>query len=138
MEVTMRLDQVFNATLPALRLLPVAGDPGYPAPGKYAAGLAGIYIKNLGPNERLFLATVAMLALDRDVAEELAETTLGDVRVGRPVPPFTMLREEARNWAALASPGEQRAYMAACWTHLPEAERKSFLSAARPKRRMAA
>ena len=79
----------------------------------------------------------ALRSLPPDAAEELAETTLHDLREGVPVPPFFSLRDEARNWASLASPGELKAYLGAIWGRLPEAERQGFLRAARPKRRAA-
>ncbi len=79
----------------------------------------------------------ALRSLAPDVAEELAEAALADLREGVPVPPFFSLRDEARNWASLASPGELKAYLGAIWGRLPEAERQGFLRAARPKRRAA-
>ena len=79
----------------------------------------------------------ALRSLPPDAAEELAETTLHDLREGVPVPPFFSLRDEARNWASLASPGELKAYLSAIWGRLPEAERQGFLRAVRPKRRAA-
>ena len=136
--MTDPLDRMGSTTAAALRLLPVAGEPGYPSPGKIADGLAIILRAHLGPYERLTFASAALLSLDADTAEELAEATLADLREGVPVPPFSTLREEARDWAAFASPGELRAYLGACWNRLPEAERARFLSAVRPKRRVAA
>ncbi len=79
----------------------------------------------------------ALRSLPPDAAEELAEAALADLREGVPVPPFISLRDEARNWASLASLGELKAYLGAIWGRLPEAERASFLSAVRPKRRAA-
>ena len=80
----------------------------------------------------------AMLSLDRDIAETLAEATLCDACEGEPVPPFTTVREEARDWATFASPGELKAYLAAIWNRLPDSERDSFLSATGSNRRAAA
>ncbi len=79
----------------------------------------------------------ALRSLPPDAAEELAEAALHDLREGEPVPPFTSLRDEARDWATFASPGELKAYLGAIWGRLPEAERQSFMSAVRPKRRAA-
>ena len=87
--------------------------------------------------QRVADAAAALRSLPPDAAEELAETTLHDLREGVPVPPFFSLRDEARNWASLASPGELKAYLGAIWGRLPEAERQGFLRAARPKRRAA-
>jgi len=120
-----------------MRILPVAGEPGYMSPFELAVGLSDIYHKHLGPCERLCLASAALMSLDRDTAEQLAESVLYDARQGAPVPPFDGLRAEARDWAAFASRGEVRAYLGACWNRLPEAEQARFLSAVRSKRRAA-
>ena len=133
-----RINQVGNATVSALHLLPAAGEPGYPTASELAAGLAMVVRARLGPCERLGFASAGILSLDRGDAEELAEATLHDLRAGPPVPPFVEVREEARDWAAFASPGELRAYLSASWNRLPEVERARFLSAARPKQRRAA
>ncbi len=66
------------------------------------------------------------------------QAALAYAHAGPPVPPFVEVREEARDWAAFASPGELRAYLSASWNRLPEVERARFLSAARPKQRRAA
>ena len=78
-----------------------------------------------------------MLSLDRDIAETLAEATLCDACEGEPVPPFTTVREEARDWATFASPGELRAYLGAIWARLPRAEQMGFLNTVHQKRRAA-
>ena len=124
--MTGRLDRMGNATVSALRLVPVAGEPGHMSPGKLATGLAHIIRARLVSSERLLVASAGMLSLGRNAAEELAEATLADLREGVPVPPFTGLRDEARDWASFASQGEVRAYLAACWNRLPKAERASF------------
>jgi len=82
-------------------------------------------------------AAAALRSLPPDAAEELAEAVLADLRTGEPIPPFTSLRDEARDWATFASRGELKAYLGAIWGRLPEAERQSFLIAVRPKRRAA-
>ncbi len=82
-------------------------------------------------------AAAALRSLPPEVAEELAEATVADLRTGEPIPPFDGLRTEARDWATFASRGELKAYLGAIWGRLPEAERQSFLSAVRPKRRAA-
>ena len=87
--------------------------------------------------QRVADAATALRSLPADAAEELAEAVLHDLREGEPVPPFINLRDEARDWATFASPGELKAYFSAIWNRLPEAERTGFLSAARPKRRAA-
>jgi hypothetical protein len=132
-----RLDRFHRATALALSLLRAVEEPGQMTPGELAAGLARILRACLGPCERLTVASAAMLALDRDTAEQLAEATLHDLRAGSPVPPFATLHEAARDWATFASPEELKAYLGAIWGRLPEAERQGFLSAARVARRAA-
>ena len=67
---------------------------------------------------------------DRVVGREVELLALYDTRQGAPVPPFTGLRDEARDLASFASQDEVRAYLAACWNRLPEAEQASFRRAA--------
>ena len=136
--LTARVANAGWALVCALQALPAAGEPGYPAPGKLAAQLAFIFRARLSPMERLCLASAGMLALDPGTAEELAESVLYDARQGAPVPPFTTLREEARDWATFASPSELRAYLAACWNRLSQAERVGFLRATSRKRKAVA
>ena len=83
--MTGRLDRASAAVANALRVLPVAGSVGHPAPSELAAGLAVIFRARLGPNERLYLASAAMLSLDRDAAEQLAKAALHDLRAARPM-----------------------------------------------------
>ncbi len=137
--MTRQIDRAGSVVALSLRLLPAAGEPGHRSAGEIAAGLAIILRARLGPCERLTVASAGMLSIDCDTAEELAEATLYDARVGEPVsdPLFTPLREEARGWATFASRGELKAYLGAIWGRLPETERTSFLSAVRPKRRAA-
>lgn len=133
-----RLERTINSLMAGFRILPDAGEPGFPSPYEIALGLAVTLSVRLRSSERMTLATAAIMSLDRANAEELAETTLRHLCTGLPVAPFNTLREEARNWAALASPGEVRAYIGACWNRLPEVEQARFLSATRPMRRAAA
>ena len=105
--------------------------------GALSGDLARIWRWHLGPVERCLMLATAAQAADPGDAEQLAEAVQHDLRAGSPIPPFTSLRGEARNWAAFASPGELRAYLAACWNRLGEGERQGFLRAARPKRRAA-
>jgi hypothetical protein len=127
-----RLERVLAHTLYVLReLRPTA------RPGALSGELALIWRRHLGPIERLALASAGMLSLDRDTAETLAEATLCDACEGEPIPPFTNLREEARDWAIFASPGELKAYLAAIWNRLPDSERDSFFHTVHPNRRAA-
>ncbi len=72
--IIKRLDRVGSAIADALRIIPVAGDPGYTPPGDLVADLASIFRKRLGPCERLTVASAAMLSLDPDSRRELVET----------------------------------------------------------------
>ncbi len=99
--------------------------------------MAVILRHRLDTRQRIWLGIACLVSLPLDIAEELAEAVLHDLREGEPIPPFTSLRDEARDWATFASPGELKAYFSAIWNRLSEAERAKFLSAARPKRRAA-
>lgn len=127
--MTGRFDRAGNSVANALRALSSVGDPGHASPGEIAAGLAAVLRARLGPLERMTVAGAAMLSLDIEDAERLAETALADLRRGQPVPAFAGVREEARLWAQWASPAECRAYMAACWNQLPETDHATFLRA---------
>ena len=99
--------------------------------------MAEILRHRLDTGRRIWLAVSSIASLPPDDAEELAEAVLHDLRAGPPVPPFLDVREDARDWATFASPGERKAYLGAIWGRLPETERVSFLHAARQKRRAA-
>ena len=88
--------------------------------------------------ERLTVASAAMLSLDREAAEDLAEATLDDLKAGLPFAPFLSVRDEARSWAAVASRRELRAYLGAIWGQMPKGEQVGFLRAARQTRSAAA
>ena len=103
-----------------------------------ACDMAFILRRRLDLPERIWLAASSLLSLPPGDAEQLSEAVLHDLRAGSPIPPFTTLRQEARDWAAFASPGELRAYLGACWNRLGASERQGFLRAARPVRRAAA
>lgn len=132
-----RFKQTGDAIVAGLRCLRGVGDAGHQSAGDLAVGLATILRLRLGPCERLYGAIAFLKSLDRDTAEELAEGALGDIRFGPPVPPFLGVRDEARDWAALASRSELRAYLGAIWGRIPDTEKARFLSAAKPKRRAA-
>jgi len=102
-----------------------------------AMDMSRILRRSLDRPQGLWLAASAIMALPADIAEELAEATLHDLRAGPPTPPFDGLRNEARGWASFASPGEVKAYFAACWQRLPDRDRRGFLRAVRQKRRAA-
>ena len=69
-----RLAKAGAAVADALRVLPAAGDPGHMPPGEIAEDLAITFRKRLGPNERLTLASAAMMSLDPDSRDTLIRT----------------------------------------------------------------
>ncbi len=129
--------RAWGAIEAALELVPACGLPGHRSPTGLALVVADIVRPFLTLQQRRIFAAGLMLALDPGTAEKLAEAALYDLRAGVPVPPFTTLRDEARDWASIASLGELRAYLGACWNHLSQGEQSRFLSAVRPKRRAA-
>lgn len=141
-----RLDRASAAVANALRILPIAGEPGYPSPGQIAAGLATILRARLGPNERLTIASATMLSLDRDAAEELAEAALADIRAGEEAPAFTgfrhrhrsppLTRVEQRRADAIQFEGSPRAILAAAWVGASDRDRRDLVN--RATRRAAA
>jgi hypothetical protein len=118
-----------------LRSRPTEGDPECPPAGNMTAGLAKVLKVQLSPDERLLLAVATTISLGHVAAERLAEVVLSGIQNGEPMTPFTTLREEARDWAALASLAELRAYLSACWNRLPRAEQDEFLDAVGASRR---
>jgi len=92
-----------------------------------ARGLALILRARLGLERRLWLAAACLWSLEAETAEALAEATLNDLQCGPPGIPFLDVRNEARDWADWASPGELRAYMAACWNRLSDRDRQTFI-----------
>lgn len=93
-----------------------------------AEALGALLALRLDRPRRFLLAIGALMALDPEDREALAEAALGDSRAGPPLPPFADLRAEAADWAAWASPGERRAYLAATWNALPNHDRRAFTS----------
>ncbi len=82
------------------------------------------------------LAATTLAAADDDQFWSIIEAAVPARLAGQPLPMFLDLDAEARWWADLASPGELRAWLMACFVRLPEREQTSFLAAA--KRRAAA
>ena len=100
-----------------------------------ACDAAFILRRRLDLPQRVWLGASAMMALDAEDAEALAEAVLDDIRAGAPPVWFWSLRDEAREWAFFASPGEVKTYFSACWHRLPDRDQRGFLRAARSKAR---
>ena len=98
-----------------------------PSTGNHAADLAVILRCRLDADARLWLAGAALLSLPPDVAEELAEAALHDLRAGPPTVWFLSLRDEARDWAMFASRAEHCHYLAAAWGQLSPDDRRRFI-----------
>ncbi|MCH8167157.1 MAG: hypothetical protein IIC03_04420 [Proteobacteria bacterium] len=92
-----------------------------------ACDTAFILRRRLDLPERIWLAASALLSLPPGEAEELSEAALHDLRTGPPIPPFTSLRAEARDWAAFASRAERCHYLAAAWGQISPDDRRRFL-----------
>ena len=82
--MTRQIDRVTAATADVMRILPFAGPPAHMSRFDLAAGFSDIYRARLNPIERLTIASAALMSLDRDAAEQLAEATLSDLRAARP------------------------------------------------------
>ena len=102
-----------------------------------ACDMAFILSRRLDLSERIWLAISSLLSLPPDTAEELTEAVLHDLSAGPPTVWFWSLPDEAREWALFASRAELRAYMAACWQRLSEADRKGFLREVHKRERAA-
>ena len=132
-----RLDRAGAAVANALRVLPVAGDPGHMPPGDLAAGLATIFRKRLGPCERLTLASAAMLALgpdNRDLLMQAAERDRKAAQVFRRVgrrhrpPPLTPV--EQRRADAISFDSTPRETLAAAWAGASDRDRCDLVARA--------
>jgi len=76
---------------------------------------------------RMRLALGALLSLSPDDAEELTAAVLHDLTAGEPEAPLFSYADEAQTWAYFASSRERRAYAAAIWRSLSDAEQGRFL-----------
>ena len=132
-----RLDRAGAAVAKALRILPVAGDPGHMPAGDIAAGLATIFRKRLGPCERLTLASATMLSLDpdsRDLLMQAAERGKRAEQVFRRVgrrhrpPPLTPV--EQRRADAITFDSTPRETLAAAWAGATERDRRDLMARA--------
>ena len=139
-----RLDRASAAVANALRVLPAAGEPGYPSPGEIAAGLALIFRVRYGPMERLTLASAAMMALDADARHELTQAAERDRqaeefpfpgvdpemfrRVCREhrSPPLTPI--EKRRADAIQFDDSPRAILAAAWAGASDRDRRDLVN----------
>lgn len=118
----------------AATLAPAADQPGMPGFWRLARAVAA-GLRALAPAARLVIASGAVMSLDREDAEQLAEATLVDLRRGAPVPPFGAVEEEARCWASFASRAELESYAAAALYRLPPARRRAILAAVERRER---
>ena len=139
-----RLDRASAAVANALRVLPAAGEPGYPSPGEIAAGVALILRARCGPMERLCLASATLMALDRDARLELIQAAERGrqaeefpfpgvnpklwahvCREHRP-PPLTKI--EKRRAAAIQFDDSPRAILAAAWAGASDKDRRDLVN----------
>jgi hypothetical protein len=120
-----------------LRVLPVAGDPGYSSPGDIAADLATIFRKRLGPCERLTVASAAMLSLDPDArdtliqaAERARKAEQVFRRIGRRHRPPPLTPVEQRRADAISFDDTPRETLAAAWAGASERDRRDLVARA--------
>ncbi len=132
-----RLDGAGAAVASALRVLPVAGDPGHPAPGEIAEDLAAIFRKRLGPCERLTVASAAMLSLDpdsRDLLIQAAERGKRAERVFRRAGPMhrapSLTPIERRRAASISFDDTPRETLAAAWAGASDKDRRDLVARA--------
>ncbi len=141
-----RLDRASAAVANALRVLPAAGEPGYPSPGEIAAGLATIFRDRYGPMERLTLASAAMMALDPDARHELTQAAERDrqaddwpfpgvdpelwARVCREHRPPSLTKIEQRRAAAIQFDDTPRAILATAWAGASDRDRRDLVNRA--------
>ena len=125
-----RFKRTGDAVVAGLRCLRGTGEAGHQSRSELAARLATIFRARLAPMERLTIASAAMMALDLDAAEELAEAALHDLRAGSPTVTFWSLRDEVRDWAFFASRAERCHYLAAAWGQISPDDRRRFIQRA--------
>ena len=132
-----RLAKAGAAVADALRILPVAGDPGHMPPGEIAEDLAIIFRKRLGPCERLTLASAAMLSLDPDNRDALVRAAVRAERaervfrrVGPMHRPPSPTPIEQRRAAAISFDTTPRETLAAAWTGASDKDRRDLVALA--------
>ena len=137
MAMTGRLDRAGAALVNAFRVLPVAGDPGYPSPGELAAELAIVFRARLGPIERLYLASAAMMTLDQNARHTLMtaaqcdrEPPLPFTVSGRRHRPPPLTKIEQRRAAAITFDDSPRAILAAAWAGASDRDRRDLVNRA--------
>ena len=101
--MTGRLDRASAAVAIALRILPVAGEPGYPTPCEIAVGLAGILYAHCGPMERLTLAVATLMSLDPENLDALLAATQRDRE-----PPWPFLGVGRKHRSPVLSAADKR------------------------------
>lgn len=142
-----RLERTAAAIATSLRILRAAGEPGQPAAADIATGLALILGARLGQVERLLLAGGAILALDREHAEALADAMVSDFAVasgegveaermrrqwrhfcaGRPYTPPRLTAIEQRRAARIRLDASPRAALAEAWQAASARDRRDLV-----------
>ena len=132
-----RLAKAGAAVADALRVLPAAGDPGHMPPGEIADDLSIVFRKRLGPNERLTLASAAMMSLDPDSRDTLIRAAVRAERaeqvfrrVGpmhRPPSPTPIQKHRA---AAISFDDTPRETLAAAWSGASDKDRRDLVALA--------
>lgn len=98
--------------------------------------LARVLECRLTQDERAMLLVAVAKAAETEDALLVVDRLISDVCAGSPLPVFEDPEADAGWWASVASPAELRAWLAACYAHLPTHEQQDFVAAA--SRRMAA
>ena len=91
-------------------------------------GLPVVLSARLTGDELVRLLEALLRAVDADQAAAVLQDHM--VRVGSPLPVLTDIDHDARWWADLASPGEIKAWLSACYVRLSPRDRAEFLDAA--------
>jgi hypothetical protein len=135
-----------DAIAAGLRCLRHAGDPGYEPAGKLAGGMAIILRARLGTMERLYLASAALLSLDRDSRQELVQAADRDQQpddwpfpgVDREMfnqvcrehrsPPLTKI--EQRRADAISFDDTPRETLAHAWNNATDRDRRDLVNRA--------
>lgn len=139
--MTGRPDRVGEAVARVVRLLPAVGEPGHASEFQLATGLALIFRARLDPLERLTVAAAAVLALDDEDAEALAEATLADLEADT-IDEAERMRRQWAAWCGRDSrqpvvpgypaqpPKSPRALLAEAWGQASDRDRRDLIARA--------